>query len=34
MGSSGPGQTLHFTGPSYRKMIQVALDRGLAARLR
>ncbi len=30
MGSSGPGQTLHFTGPTYRKMIQVALEKGLA----
>lgn len=30
MGSCGPGQTLHFTGPTYRKMIQVALEKGLA----
>jgi hypothetical protein len=29
MGSCGPGQTLHFTGPTYRKMIQVALEKGL-----
>lgn len=29
MGSSGPGQTLHFTGPTYRKMLQVAFDQGL-----
>lgn len=30
MGSCGPGQTLHFTGPTYRTMIQSALARGLA----
>jgi hypothetical protein len=30
MGSCGPGQTLHFTGPTYRKMITVALEKGLA----
>jgi hypothetical protein len=30
MGSCGPGQTLHFSGPTYRKMIQVALEKGLA----
>ena len=30
MGSCGPGQTLHFTGPTYRKMIHVALEKGLA----
>ena len=30
MGSCGPGQTLHFTGPTYRKMIQVAMEKGLA----
>jgi hypothetical protein len=29
VGSSGPGQTLHFDGTTYRKMIQVALDQGL-----
>jgi len=29
MGSCGPGQTLHFTGPTYRKMISVALEKGL-----
>jgi hypothetical protein len=29
LGSCGPGQTLHFTGPTYRKMFQVALDKGL-----
>jgi hypothetical protein len=29
MGSSGPGQTLHFDGTTYRRMIQVALDQGL-----
>ena len=29
MGSCGPGQTLHFTGLTYRKMIQVALEKGL-----
>jgi hypothetical protein len=29
VGSSGPGQTLHFDGPTYRSMIQVALDQGL-----
>ena len=30
MGDCGPGQTLHFTGPTYRTMIQVALEKGLA----
>ncbi len=30
MGSCGPGQTLHFSGLTYRKMISVALDKGLA----
>lgn len=29
MGSCGPGQTLHFTGPTYRAMINVALEKGL-----
>jgi hypothetical protein len=29
VGSSGPGQTLHFDGTTYRKMIQVAFDQGL-----
>jgi hypothetical protein len=29
VGSSGPGQTLHFNGVTYRRMIQVALDDGL-----
>ncbi|MFI5262078.1 MAG: hypothetical protein ACHQZR_05955 [Candidatus Limnocylindrales bacterium] len=29
MNSSGPGQTLHFNGLTYRKMIQAALDQGL-----
>jgi hypothetical protein len=31
LGSCGPGQTLHFTGPTYRKMIQVAMEKGLGA---
>jgi hypothetical protein len=31
MDSSGPGQTLHFTAASYRAMIDVALEKGLAA---
>jgi hypothetical protein len=30
LGSCGPGKTLHFTGPTYRKMIDVALQKGLA----
>jgi len=30
LGSCGPGQTLHFTGPTYRKMIHVALEKGLS----
>jgi hypothetical protein len=34
MGSCGPGQTLHFTGPTYRKMIQIALEKGLDAWLK
>lgn len=29
IGSCGPNQTLHFTGSSYRAMIQDALDKGL-----
>lgn len=29
MGSCGPNQTLHFTGLSYRAMIEDALDKGL-----
>jgi len=34
LGSCGPGQTLHFTGPTYRKMISVALEKGLASWLK
>ena len=34
MGSCGPGQTLHFTGPTYRKMIQIGMEKGLAEWLR
>ena len=30
MGSCGPGQTLHFTGGTYRTMIQGALEKGLS----
>jgi hypothetical protein len=30
MGSSGPGQTLHFTAATYRRMIDVAMEKGLA----
>jgi hypothetical protein len=30
MNSSGPGQTLHFTGPTYRLMVEQAWQRGLA----
>ena len=30
MDSSGPGQTLHFTGPTYRRMVVSAWQRGLA----
>jgi hypothetical protein len=30
MDSSGPGQTLHFTAKTYRQMIEVALEKGLA----
>jgi hypothetical protein len=30
MGSCGPGQTLHFQGTTYRKMIQLAMEKGLA----
>jgi hypothetical protein len=30
VGSSGPGQTLHFTGATYRRMIDVALEKGLS----
>lgn len=30
MNSSGPGQTLHFTAATYRAMIEVALEKGLA----
>jgi len=30
MDSSGPGQTLHFTARTYRQMIDVALEKGLA----
>lgn len=29
MDSSGPGQTLHFTGKTYLKMIDVAMEKGL-----
>lgn len=29
LNSSGPGQTLHFSGPTYRRMIDVALEQGL-----
>ena len=30
MGICGPGQTLHFTGGTYRTMIQGALEKGLS----
>jgi hypothetical protein len=30
MGSCGPGQTLHFTGQTYRTMIEVAMEKGLS----
>lgn len=30
MDSCGPGQTLHFTGPTYRRMILRAMEKGLA----
>jgi hypothetical protein len=30
MDSSGPGQTLHFTARTYRRMIEVALEKGLS----
>lgn len=33
MGSCGPGQTLHFTAETYRRMIAMAMDKGLQARL-
>jgi hypothetical protein len=31
MDSCGPGQTLHFQGPTYRRMIEQAMQKGLGA---
>jgi hypothetical protein len=30
MDSSGPGQTLHFTAATYRRMIDLAMEKGLS----
>jgi hypothetical protein len=34
MNSSGPGQTLHFTAATYRKMIELAMEKGAGEWLR